>query len=249
MKYVVLASTTHGSGRVMLFASRMNYRNTGGVGITDLFVRNCLGWISQAGDTDRLEVCHVPFETVDGTIPTVDSSFNTSVSRHDVEFLSEDNNLYEFDCIILSGYNNDISPLVRDNLVAYVNSGGGLLVEDFNLSGAVDLFAPISPVTVDDAGFIPVDGNLVWTDSGLAHGVFNASFLGLDIGILNTISEGDVGSGWSILNVFDTEAEKSSEIPIEEQLYLRSADFAIKGTYFVGHYTSVYQDGLVDLET
>ena len=109
MRYVALASYDYGSGRAVAYASRPRSR----------FV-----------DNDTIEVCHVVVEGVDGVYPIMDSVDMVSVRREGIEFLSEDNNIDKYDCIVISGYSSS-SPLVRNALLSYVSAGGGLIVEDF----------------------------------------------------------------------------------------------------------------------
>jgi hypothetical protein len=211
-------------------------------------IRNLLEWTADLDDEDWIEACHVAFETVDATIPAVDDAYNIGVERQDAEFLSEAANLSEFDCVILAGYRNTLSPLVRSNLLSFVSGGGGLVLADVAQEGALDLLSGTVSFSVESMNAVFDDGYNIWTDAGKAHPVFSESLLGAVIPVLASVSEDGLGSAWEVLNVFDTEATAGeSNADIEEQLFLSSDDFAVPGEYFMGYYATVYENGFIAL--
>jgi hypothetical protein len=212
-------------------------------------IRNLLEWVSNVGDEDWIEACHVAFETVDATIPAVDDAYNIGVERQDADFLSEAANLEEFDCIILAGYRNTLSPLVRANLLAFVSAGGGLLLADVVQEGSLELLSGSVSFSVDSMNAVFDEGYNLWTDTGKSHAVFSESLLGTVIPVLSSVSEDDLGSSWEVLNVFDTDATAGeSDADVEEQIFLASDDFAVPGEYFVGYYATVYENGFITLK-
>ena len=97
MIYVSLAYADYGSGHVMAYASRLGWRNTGGEAVTKQFSRRVLEWLSGRGVSEAISVCHVPVSGVDGVTPTIDTLDMVTIVRKDIEFLSEDNNISQFD--------------------------------------------------------------------------------------------------------------------------------------------------------
>ena len=246
MRYVALASADYGAGRVLAYAGRLGWRNADGGAISPQFARRIVEWLSGMQATDVIEVCHVPIMGVDGVVPTIDRLDMVSVTREDIDFLSVDSNLSRFDCIIVSGYSSS-SPLVRANLLSYVSAGGGLVVEDFREAGAIDILQSISPFSVDDIGFPDIKGVPLWTEDGKLHDMFSESFLSEPISMLNTIFVDDVGSGWEVISVFDTDGEV--EEGVETELVMVSSDGTeLSGEYFMAYYRSVYEDGMIELK-
>lgn len=250
MIHVALASAPYGSGRIVFLSGRLNARNTAGDGLPSRLIRNCLEWASALEGEDWIEVCHVPFETVDATVPAVDEAFNIGVERQTAEFLSEDENLSEFDCIVLAGYRNTLSPLVRANVMNFVSAGGGLVLCDVAQEGALDLLSGSVSLSVASAGSVLAeDGYPRWTEAGRSHAVFSRSLLGVDIPLLADVRESSLGSAWTVLNVFDTEATaRENDADVEEQLFLSSDDYSVPGKYFVGYYATVYENGFANLK-
>jgi hypothetical protein len=249
MRYVCLATAAYGSGRISFISGRLNTSNTGGTGLRPRLIRNLLEWTSNVGDEDWIEACHVPFETVDATIPAVDDAYNIGVERQNADFLSEFQNLREFDCVILAGYRNTLSPLVRSNLLSFVSGGGGLVLADVTQEGSLEIFSGTISFSVDSMNAVFAEGYNIWTEAGKAHSVFSSSLLGTVIPVLSSVSEDHLGSDWEVLNVFDTEATAGeSNADIEEQIFLSSDDYAVPGEYFVGYYATVYEDGFITLK-
>ena len=244
MRYVALASADYGLGRVLAYSGRLGWRNAGGQAISDAFARRLVEWASSKGGNDTIEICHISVEGVDGITPVIDTLDRVSVVRKDIDFLSEDNNLSRFACVIISGYSSS-SPLVRGNVLSYVASGGGLMVEDFRTSGPVDLLDAISPFSVSAMGFLDISGAVIWTDEGKVSSLFSESFLSEQIPMINSVAEADLGVGWSIMSVFDTDGE--AEDGIETELVMISSDdIDLSGEYFIASYRSVYEDGIID---
>lgn len=246
MRYVLVASATYGAGKVLSLASRMGWQNSGGDAISPAFARRMVEWVSGLGSGNNIQVCHVSIKGVDGGIPTIDNLDRVSVTRKDIEFLSEDNNLDDFDCVIISGYSSS-SPLVRANLLSYVSAGNGIIVEDFRTSGEIDILNSISPFSVSSESFPDMIGETVWTDDGRGHPIYSGSFLSESIPLLNEISEGDLGSGWTVISVFDTEGEREDGVDTEIE-FTSSDDVEIPGETFVAYYRSTYQNGIIDVD-
>lgn len=246
MRYVALASMSYGTGIFAVYGGRLGWTNSGGEAISDSFARRIIEFVSGKGGDDIIRVCHVPIKGVDGAVPTIDTLDLVDTDRETVDFLSEDNNLSSFDCIIVSGYSS-ASPLVRSNLQSFVSSGGGLIIEDFRSSGAVDIFQSISSVTVSDIGFSVTGGNVVWTDSGRGLSLFSESYLSETVPMINTIDEDGMGSLWTIISVYDTDSEKESGLTEGVEL-ISSDDIDIIGESFMAVYRSTYVNGTIDIE-
>jgi len=250
MKYAVLAVGTHGMGRIVLFPGRFNAQSTGGRGMPVMFSRKVAEWASSQSASASIQVCHVSFGSVDSTIPDLDRAWGVSVFRADPEFVSELANIEGFGCIVLSGYANNASPLIKDNLVAYVAAGGGLVLSDINLTGqGVDFLGAILPVQVEFSDFSQAQGNVVWTDSGKTSPLFDDSFVWFEMPVVNTIPESGLGTGWDMLAEFDTEQlTRPSDDLVSQDVFLPSSDYLVKGAYFVGYYSTVYQNGITTLK-
>jgi len=251
MKYVTIATTEYGKGRIVLFPSRFDNINTAGNLLNPALTRSMLEWASQRNENDRISSLSVSNSTVEGNLFDVADMNNVLVSFGDLDDLSVSSNLTDKDCIILNGVDNNISPLIRTNLTNYVVGGGGLVLCDLRVDGeAIELLESIAPVTVESESVNLSSGFPMWTDIGRTHPIFRDRFLGVDITLLNSVQESGVSSSWTVLNVLDTDIEvREGDLEIDELLFSRSQDFSIPGTFFVGYYATVYEDGITDMET
>jgi len=245
MQYLALASRPYGSGRIMFMPSRLNYRNTGGDSVYSSFIRSCLEWLSQSDEYSNIELCYVAIGTVDGTSPVMDASYRVGVARHDAEYLSSLDNLYQHECIVVSG--TEMSPIIRSNLLSYVSSGGGLLVTDATDSGYIDLFSD-SPISASSDSYIRQEGSYVWTSSGRSHQVFSDNFVPMTVPLLNTVYLSDVGSSWTNLIIFDTDIEQLDDSQVDELTLVSSDDAVIYGLHFTAYFSSTYENGIIELD-
>lgn len=246
MRYVALASMQYGAGNFVLYGGRLGWSNSGGQAITREFARDIVEMASGASGSDIVRICHVPIAGVDGAVPTIDVIRLSDVVRRDVDFLSEENNLSSFDCVIVSGYSSS-SPLVRDVLQSYAFGGGGVILEDFRSSGGIDLFQSISPVVVSDVGFYEATGYISWTDDGRSSSIFSDSYLSESIPMISSVEESGVGPLWTVMVVFDTEAERESGVTRTLDL-VSSDDVDVDGECFMAVYRSSYMNGIIDVE-
>jgi len=251
MRYVTIATTEYGKGRIVLFPSRFNNANTAGNLLNPQLTRSMLEWVSQRNENDRIDALSVSHMSVEGNLFDVAPIENVSVSIGELDDLSVGANMDVRDCIILNGVDNNISPLIRTNIVSYVASGGGLVICDIRVDGeAIELLDSVAPVTVTSSGVNLSSGFPIWTDEGREHPIFRDRFLGVDITLLNSVLEGGVSSSWDVLNVVDTDIEvREGDLEIDELLFTRSQDASVPGSFFVGYYATVYEDGITDLET
>jgi len=250
-KYVILSTTEYGKGRIALFASRFSNLMTDNTTAYPPFVRSLLEWASIRDEDEVIRVCSVDIGNVSSTFPEVDLLEKVTVDNRAVSFLSDYKNLAEFHCLILSGLGNNISPLIRQNILSFVLSGGGLVVSDFDAKmEQIELFDHVSSVYVVDSGYVSPVGGEVWQEIGLLSPLFDESYSDMFVKLTNTIRVGDLGSKWDSLLVMDTESAKvveQDEIQ-DELLYQPSSDFLVKGASFVAYYGSVYRNGLVDIQ-
>ena len=251
MRYITIAVTEYGKGRIILFPSRFDNINTAGNLLNPQLTRSMLVWVSQRNENDRIAVLSVAHRVVEGNLFNVTEVENLSVYFGEFDDLSVSGNFAGRDCIIFNGIDNNISPLIRSNLTSYIVNGGGLVLCDLRVDGeAVELLESIAPVTVDSSGVNLSGGFPIWTDDGREHPIFRDRFLGVDITLLNSVLEDDVSSAWDILNVVDTDIDvREGDLEIDELLFSRSQDASIPGSFFVGYYVTVYEDGITDLET
>jgi nitrate reductase NapE component len=250
--FTVLTSTEYGQGRIALFLSRFNNFHTDNTTVFPDFTRKTMEYVAIRDVDEVINVCVVS-DFAEGTSPQLDDVKKIDVSRKDVSFLSDLVALSKFHCLILSGFGNNLSPLIRQNILSYVEDGGGLIVSDVNVTMAnFELLDPVSPVYVLDSGFASDSGFATWTDSGIGHYIFEPEFSNMKIKTLNSVRDTDLGSAWEPLVAFDTEAVsevEEQEEDIDEFLFIASDDFPIRGASFVGYYGSLYRDGLIDLKT
>lgn len=251
MRYVTIATTEYGKGRIVLFPSRFDNVNTAGNLLNPELTRSILEWVAQRNENDRISAISVSHDVVEGNLFNIADVANTSVFLGELDDLSVSGNLVARDCIIFNGIDNSISPLIRSNLTTYVAGGGGLVLCDIRVDDdSIELLESIAPVTVESSGVNISSGFPIWTDEGRVHPIFRDRFLGVDITLLNSILESAVSSSWDVLNVVDTEIDvREGDLEIDELLFSRSQDASIPGAFFVGYFATVYEDGITDLET
>lgn len=251
MRYVTIAVTEYGKGRIVLFPSRFDGINTAGNLLDPQLTRSMLEWVSQRNENDRISALSIAHRTVEGNLLRVAEVEDVSVGFGELDDLSVSINLSVRDCIIFNGIDNNISPLIRSNLASYVAGGGGLVLCDLRVDGEpVELLESIAPVTVESSGVNLSGGFPIWTEEGRGHPIYQDRFLGVDITLLNSVPEDDVSSSWVVLNVIDTDINiREGDLEIDELLFNRSQDVSIPGSFFVGYYATVYEDGITDLET
>lgn len=251
MKYITIATTEYGKGRIILFPSRFNNTNTACNLLNPELTRSMLEWVSQRNENDRISALSVSHESVEGNLFNVAEVEDVSMSFGELDDLSVSSSLPSRDCIIFNGIDNNISPLIRSNLTNYVVGGGGLVLCDLRVNGeAVELLESVAPVTVQSSGVNISGGYPIWTDEGREHPIFRDRFLGVDITLLNTVKTTAVSSAWDVLNIVDTDVEvREGDLEIDELLFTRSQDVSVPGSFFVGYYATVYEDGITDLET
>ena len=250
MQLAALASVEYGSGRIILFPGRFNPVGTGGSALPSDFARHVVQWAASADDDSLVSVCLVAVSGPDATIPELDAARAVSVTRLDVDFLSEAASLDAYEVVALSAYSNILSPLVQQNLLSFVAAGGGLVLLDADVDGDyIELFASVAPVFVEESDFSETSGSILWTADGIASSVYSEAFVAYQWRVINTIPVSDLSSQWSVLASFDTEqlTTPSDEL-VSEDSYESSDDFLIPGGYMVGFYSTTYENGVVDLE-
>jgi len=251
MRYIAIAATEYGKGRIILFPSRFDNTNTAGNLFNPQLTRSMLEWVSRRNENDRIAVLSISHMVVEGNLFNVAQVEDVSVSFGMLDDLSVSGNITGRDCIIFNGIDNNISPLIRSNLTSYVVGGGGLVLCDLRVDGeAVELLESIAPVVVESSGVNLSGGFPIWTDEGREHPIFRDKFLGVDITLLNSVLEGAVSSSWDVLNVVDTDIDvREGNLEVDPLLFTRSQNVSIPGAFFVGYFATVYEDGITDLET
>ena len=226
--------------------------NTGNFSLSTAFIRRCLQWLTVSSSEDFIRVCVIVNDVDDGTVGVLDDTENTSVFRGELRDLSDASFLSDFDCMIFCGLDNDISPLIRTNIKSFVASGGGVLFSDVNVNSAnIEMFDDISTVYSIGAGVNLDEGASLWTSEGLSHYLYNSDFSTMTIPVLNTVSELGFSDGWDLIYVYDTGyvfGEDQPQVEILGTIY-SSADYDIPGSFLVGYFAAVYENGLFKIES
>lgn len=251
MKYSILSSLEYESGKILLLCSRFNNVNTGNSTLPSSLLRRCLEWLSVSETYDLIRVCVVVNGFDDGSIGVVDEIENVTVFRGELKDLSDSSFLSDFDCMVFHGLDNNISPLIRTNVISYISNGGGVLFSDVHVDESnIEMFNDISVVYSTGSGVNVGSGNGKWTDDGKSSYIYRTDFSGIRIPMLNTIAESGFASGWSFLYVYDTDvADAGNEEANEEaDTIFLSSDYDIPGAMIMGYYAAVYENGMIEIE-
>ena len=209
--------------------------------------------VSSKLSSEVITVCSVMNNVVDGTVFAVDSIRGVNVTRATLVDLSNSDFLSKFDCLILGGLTNNVSPFVRENINNYVAGGGGVVLSDVRVSGEnIALFEGISPVYCRPESEEIGDGIVLWTDAGKQTYLYDASFFSLDLTVITKIRESDLGSDWSLLSTHDTDYslgdQTSDDSEVDTTPMVHSSDYDIRGSHFVAYYAASYKNGIFDVE-
>jgi len=251
MRYVTLASNEYRKGRMLLFCSRFS-RRINNASANNLFVRRCLEWLSYSKTTDSIRVCSVVYNVVDGNVLKLHDLDRVQFASAELSDLSDSSFFSGFDVLVFNGMNNEISPLIYLNMMDFVSNGGGLLLCDLNLSeDYLDMLSSIAPVYVQTSGVNIASGFNLWTEEGQQNPIYDSSFSGVPVVLLNTVQEDGVSSNWTVLSVFDTDYTPNLEEDYgdedDDEVPIPSSDFDIDGAYFTAYLRCVYEDGLMKI--
>jgi hypothetical protein len=252
MKFSIISSLKYKKGNILLVCSRFANVNTENASFPATLVRRCFEFSSAMSSDETINTLVIVDGVDDGSVGIVDNIEDISVTRGSIEDLSNLSYVQGFDSVLFFGVDNDISPLIRTNLLSFVGDGGGLILSDINVDNEeLSLFTGVATVTVTSTGFYEEDGSQVWTTDGVANHIYNSDVSSLHVTPLNTISELNLSSEWDILYVHDTnysvEEESSIEFVFDETVY-SSVDYDIKGANFVGYFACVYENGIMEVE-
>ncbi|MCX6822090.1 MAG: hypothetical protein NTW30_04920 [Candidatus Aenigmarchaeota archaeon] len=252
MKYSIISSIEYGKGRILLMSCRFNslFTNTP----IDLnFSRRILEWAASGNSLSMVSVGSVVTGPVDGGIINLNSIDMVDVESLQLDNLSVYSNFQDKSVIVIFGVDNDLSPLIRENLLNYVENGGGLILSDINVNNEnIELLDNVSPVLCSSAGFNIYGGNTLWTDEGKAHYLYaNGVFGGMLISPLNTVSLSEIGTGWENLYIYDADVLDPVFHGIDEDVIdtvNSSSDYDIPGVNIVGYFASVYNNGFFEIK-
>lgn len=250
MKYSIISTLEYGKGRIILMCCRFNNAFTGNYLLSQSFSRVCLQWAASETDESILDVATVVNSSVNGGGAAISSLEMTNSNTINIEDLSEYSSIQNMSCIVIFGIDNNISPVIRNNLVRYVDAGGGLILSDINVTqDYILLLNDFSSVYSVSSGVNFSSGKSVWTETGILSYIFqNGKYSDIDIPPLNTIQQSGLGSSWQLLYAYDTDQIVENPVPppeIEGTVYI-SNDYDISGAYLMGYYASPYKYGQFD---
>jgi len=253
MKYVTFASLRYKKGNYFLFCTRFNNRDVANASAPKEFIKRCLEMVSSRYSSEVLTVCSVANNVVDGTIPAVDNVRGVNVERAELADLSNPDFLSRFDCLILSGWRNTVSPFIQDNINEYVANGGGVILSDIRVSGeTISLLDTVAPVYCRPEAEGIDQGIVLWTKEGKESYIYDASFFTLDLTIINKIRESDLSINWDLLSIHDTnytlEEQTSDNAEVDTTPMVHSSDYDLQGAHFVAYYVATYKNGIFDIE-
>jgi len=252
MKYSILSTLEYYKGRIALLCSRFNNLLTGNTTLLPTFIRRCLEWSSSKSENDIISVLVLSNGIEDGSLGIFDEVDKINVYRGELEDVTDFSFLSSFDCLIIFGVDNNISPVIRSNIEQYIKEGGGFILSDIKIDNAyISILENIDLVYVQSSGINFPSGSYLWTDDGMQHYIYQQSFWKILIPGLNTISEIGLSPSWSMLYVYDTSIKvvENPEIIVEEGVIRHSSDYDIPGVNFVAYFSSIYKNGMFKVET
>jgi hypothetical protein len=252
MKFSIISSLDYQQGNILLICSRFANINTDNASFPPSLVERCFQFASSISDEGVINALVIVDGVDDGSVGIVDNVDDINVTRGAIEDLSTLEYIQGFDAVLFFGIDNNLSPLIRANILSFVGGGGGLILSDINLDGEeLSLFTGIASVTVTSPGFYESKGSQVWTEDGVSNFIYSDDVANLHITPLNTISELNLSSEWSLLYIHDTEYTLEEESPIDltiDETINSSSDYDIDGVNFVGYFATVYENGIVEVQ-
>jgi len=210
--YVAMATRRYGEGNIIVHTDRISGVNTGHGENTIQFWRGVLEFCTNKNTHDTLSVGVIDNLGLEETFHSIGSITGVVVKTISLPYISL-HGLGEFDCLYVSGLSSDISSDVLNLITHFVDHGGGLVIEDPNLAGNINLLENIDSVEVTSIQ-PPVLSNGYWTIAGKSHYTFDVN---AKVTFMVELLETSFSSSWTIL-ITEIEVDDSVEDNYEEAL-------------------------------
>ena len=237
---VAMASREYGEGRVFIHTDRIGGFGTGHGDNPKEFWRKILEWTSKKTSNELIKVGLV-INTQPSASDKIRSMVPISVDKLSISNLATVD-LSQYDCIYMVGLPNSVSSVVTLKLEAFVENGGGLLIEYPN-RGAEDInvLRNIEGIYCYSSERL-FTTNAYWTIDGGNSYVFDDN---AQISFMSTLRQKDFSEEWTILmtNVPNVVTTTTTTSPNEVLTFDQNS-----GSEFVVSFISAMQNGIVILE-
>ena len=234
MNYVGLATKQYGEGRICLVSDRISGENTKH-GVNSIsFWRKLLEWTSQKKAKEIINICLIDNSYYKPKL-YLNELYQSQVSTKTyLDIVAQ--GLNKYDIVYISGLTSYVSEEVKQEIEKYVNSGGGLLIENPNIEGVINILELIDSINVSSIN-PPNQTFAYWTIDGKSHYSYYSK---VKINFYSQMLDSEFDSSWIILmSSIETEEESTIGSEIESDKSL-GAEFGIS-------FISSMQKGLVIL--
>jgi len=237
MNFSILSQLDYGKGKVLFSSSEIISHN---FNISSNFLRKCFELISSKQYNEEIKVLVIYNSTLLNNIN------DTIFIYKDYDFLSEYNNFEEYDIILIKSLTNNISPIIKSNILDFVDNGGGLFISEADIySETIYLFEDIAPVFCRNNAFFINSDSVLWTNYGLSSYVFDSEINNKSIGMYNTIYNSDFSSNWEVILYIDDEITGSITVSDADENQYYSYEYDIPGSITFAYFVNEYVNGVL----
>lgn len=203
--YVGMATRRYGEGNILIHTDMISGRHTSHGKNDAQFWRGVFELCTSKKTPDVISIAVISHIDIDETFRAVEEATGITAKRISLPYITL-HGLDGFDCLYVSGLPELIDSDVLAIITSFVDHGGGLIIENPNIIGNINLLANIEDVEVTSIQ-PPVLTNGYWTISGKTNHIFD---VGAKIGFLSELLETSFSNYWDVLI---TEIEVDDSIP------------------------------------
>jgi len=236
MTNIALASRTYGEGRIVLLTDRLGssvgFKGTN----SDYFWRRLLEWNGKKSPGNKISIAVVVNENVNYR-SKIRRLRPIEFSEIDLQFISR-GLLSQFDICYFIGLNDEVNSNVKDELQEFVDNGGGLLIENPNIKGPIEILENIDPIEVTSIQRPNLTSGY-WTTKGLNSYFYDET---AKLRFLSTIKYSALNSNWSVL-ITDNFNDSFSDVDLQNI----NAETTVYSEFGVSNLNK-FVDGIILLE-
>ena len=238
--YAAIAVRECGQGRICIHSDAISSAQTGHQANSNAFWRGMLEWTSRKSPKEVIRVGLV-ISTRPESADKIHSLNPISVKKISLADISL-NKIDKYDMLYFSGLPDEVSNTVTENIRAFVEDGGGVIIESPDRGNEnINVLTGIEDVLCYSAER-PLDTLAYWTEAGSSNYMY---YEDVDVAFMTTLREEDFSSEWSIL-MNNVPSTVTTTTTVSQIIYdydkASSLEFAIA-------FISAMQNGIVHLET
>jgi hypothetical protein len=237
--YAALIVRQYGEGRIAVITDRISGFKTCHGANPVTFWRQMLEWTAQRFQKEPLNIALVD-NSNQKALSALRELHQIQVTPLTLQDVSK-KDISSYHLIYISGLSDEVSIDVYERIESYIESGGGLFIENPNRGGEnINILTSIDNVYVESTDK-PLQNEAFWTTAGIDHYMYYPT---AKVGFFSTLNTSSLGGEWSILmsDIETTSVVSDSTITTEI-----TTDSQV-GAEFGMSYVSSMAKGIVTIE-